>query len=401
LSGSATAEPIEAWTPAQVLQRVASEHPAVQAALLESESAYQYARGAGAQPNPTVRLALTRGDVPEDANSLTQRLEIAGQTGLRKKIAGGLYDQAEHRRLIVLRTIALQALYAYYDLWSSRRRVEMVERIGDHSRRLEKLALIRMENGEISQDEYRRAKLQRVTSEANLAQARTKRAELEVRFRSTLGLTSSQSVELPLSPLPPTLAGLTLPQKEDLLRLLEALPDVKLAQATAKRKELEAELAGREGAPDLFFYAYRADYSSAPANGIQVGFSFPLLDWGQLGAEVGRKRALAEAAAKTVESEKLRWRSRILESWEAYQGRAEQLDWLYAQSQELEVLAAHSLLAYEVGFSSLLEVLTAQNDYQKSLINYLEASATQEKQKWEIWWLAQGTEPDWEVETEE
>lgn len=72
LCHSVAAQTSDPWTPSSVLQRVQSGHPALKAAEFETEGAAQYVKGAGSQPNPQVRMALTHGSTPEDANYILQ-----------------------------------------------------------------------------------------------------------------------------------------------------------------------------------------------------------------------------------------------------------------------------------------------------------------------------------------
>ncbi len=384
------AQPTQVWTPESVLLQIQGEHPAIKAATIQSEGALDYSKGAGAQPNPHIRLALTRGTTQEDANSLTQVLEVAGQPKLRKKIATRLHDQAQQQEAIVVRQTSMVALHAYYDLWLSRRRLETAEKLCEHTTRLEQLAASRLSNGDISRDEYRRSKLERLSADSKVAQERALYLANEARFRTLLQLDPTCPVSLPDSPTPPTLAQLELPSRERLLEGVQQLPELQLARAAAHRKTLEVELAGKAGAPDLFVYAYRGNYSRVAPSGVQVGISFPLFDWGQDGAEISRKRAQAEAAQELVESERINWQMKVLESWESHQGRLEQVTILQAQVTELKELADHSLIAYEAGYTSLLDVLTMRNDYRTALLSLLEQSVQLEKEKWELSWLAQG-----------
>ncbi|MCW5869090.1 MAG: hypothetical protein KIS61_17660, partial [Candidatus Eremiobacteraeota bacterium] len=58
----------------EVLRTVQDQHPSLKAAILRREAAEAWARGAGSQPNPQVRLSVPYGDPSEEANELVQRI---------------------------------------------------------------------------------------------------------------------------------------------------------------------------------------------------------------------------------------------------------------------------------------------------------------------------------------
>ena len=103
----------------EVLRGVQERHPALKAAQLRREAAAAWARGAGAQPNPQLRLSIPYGYPSEEANALVQRIELGGQPGLRTKIANLQRDQADARVLNQQRDLGKQAAQAYYSLWAA------------------------------------------------------------------------------------------------------------------------------------------------------------------------------------------------------------------------------------------------------------------------------------------
>lgn len=389
LFDGAAAQTTETWTPSSVLRRVQSGHPALKAAKFETEGAAQFLKGAGKQPNPLVRMAVTKGTTPEDANYLLQTIEVAGQPRLRKRIASQGLDKAGNQQLITLREVSLDALRGYYDLWLAQRRVAIIGTRLERTQELEELAQARLDAGDISQNEFRRARLERWNSEAQLVNEKGALASKEASLRTLLNLPESEPLNLPEEIVPPRLE-VTLPDLDSMLAGVDELPDVKMARAQARQKGLEADLAGKAGVPSLFVYAYRADYSRVANSGIALGVSFPLFDWGSLGAETALLRSQALAADKDADSVALRWRRSLSEAYQQYQGRLQQLALLEDQAKEMEVLSGHALTSYKVGYSSILDVLVAQRDYQNYLLLYVEQLAAIEKQKLELYWLSAG-----------
>ena len=367
--------------PMTVLEWVTRDHPEITASELQRLGAEEYLKGAGKQPNPQIKLSLTRGTVQEDSNSLTQRFEIAGQPRLRKELASSLRDLANQQTVLVSRKVVLEALTAYYQVWIARRDLEIFASLHHLSLQLQWIAERRFAAGQISQDECRQARLVQKTALANLHQAASASLAAEENFRALVGLPATQDLHLPGGPTPPQLARVSLPQKEEILAGLDQLPEIEMAEAKARQAALEAELAGRAGAPDLYLYAYRADYHQVSQQGVQFGISFPLFDWGELGAEHSQKKLLAESRLAEVEASRRSLKAGLLKALELCHGQTRYVELLQGQFEERELLARHSLIAYELGLASLLETVTAQKNYQASLLELAREAVSLENQR--------------------
>lgn len=126
LVGTAAAEPLPAAplrpTLAEAVRLALERHPSLLAAVARAEGAAGYARGAGAPPNPELRLAGTLGDPSEDSNRLSQRLEISGQPRLRDKIGEAELAAATAELQAARRAVASEVSAAWLALWSARER---------------------------------------------------------------------------------------------------------------------------------------------------------------------------------------------------------------------------------------------------------------------------------------
>ncbi|MEW6281408.1 MAG: TolC family protein, partial [Candidatus Eremiobacterota bacterium] len=161
----------EAWSLEACLSRVLAEHPELKAARGRVAAARAWADGAGAQPNPELRLAGTVGTPGEDANSLVQRLEIGGQAGLRGDIAELDVHRAELEALALERSLALRTGSAFYDLWEADQRARVAATRLELARELERVSRRRLEVGEISRNQFLRVELETARAEADLAEA--------------------------------------------------------------------------------------------------------------------------------------------------------------------------------------------------------------------------------------
>ena len=369
------------WTPDSVVLWVGREHPRVTAAEYKKEGAEGYLKGAGKQPNPQIKLSLSRGTTQEDANSLTQRFEIAGQPTLRKRIAASLYDQADQETVLVSRKVVLEALTAYYQVWMARRALEISALNHQLALQLEEIAKRRFSTGQISQDEWRQARLLSTSALASLQQQGAQALATEEHFRALVAFPEEKTLSLPGGTTPPTLDQATLPLKEEVAARIDHLPEIEIAEAKAHQAKLEADLAGRAGAPDLYLYAYRANYYQVSQQGVQFGVSFPLFDWGELGAEHSQKKMMAKSLKAEAEASRRTLKAELLKALELCKGQMNYVSLLEQQFQDREVLAHHSLTAYDLGLVTLLEAVNTQKNYQTSLLELAQEAVALETQR--------------------
>ncbi|MCA9777509.1 MAG: TolC family protein [Candidatus Eremiobacteraeota bacterium] len=381
LWGNAAWAQEEDFTPSTVLRWVGQSHPRITAAELKREGARSYFQGAGKQPNPQLKISLSRGVVQEDANALTQTLEIAGQPALRKKIASSLYSQADQETVLVSREIAQEALGAYYQVWMARRTLEIAAVNHHLALELEAIAERRFSEGQISQDEARQAHLLQTSALAALQKSSSAALAAEASFRALVDLPQEQRLCLPGGRIPPRLDQVSLPQKEEIAARVDLLPEVEIARTRALQAKLEADLAGKAGAPDLYLYAYRSNFYQVANQGVQFGISFPLFDWGELGAEHSRKKLMAESLQAEAEASRRSLKAKLFEAIELCQGQIMYVETLEQQFKEREILAHHSLIAYELGLVSLLEAVDTQKSYQSSLLELAQEAVALETQR--------------------
>ena len=276
----------------EVLRSVQERHPALKAAQLRREAAAAWARGAGAQPNPQLRLSVPYGYPSEEANALVQRIELGGQPGLRSKIANLQRDQADARVLNQQRELGKQAALAYYSLWAASETERLETARVELADKLQSAAARRLKLGEISENQFLRVELEKSQSQARLATAQANRRIALNRLNLLLQRPPDQEVALPAA----DQEILPEPNRELLLAAVELRPEVRVAQLSAEIQRAEAELVGRQRVPDFEFEAYRSSLAQGAEQGVRVSLAFPLWDWGQTGAAVEQHLREAEAA---------------------------------------------------------------------------------------------------------
>lgn len=387
LSCQGLAEPL---SPEEAIRRALDAHPKLKQARALTEAAVAYSDGAGALPNPTLQLAAVHGDADESSNSLSQVFEIAGQPGLRQKMANDSAAASAASEAALRGKVGLQAAVAYYDYWEAAQVVEQANAQGELALQLEKAAAGRFALGEISANEKLRLELEA----RQVVTARVEaRGQLELAEQALSLLLEepgpfelpSQADSLPLAPL------ISLPGEAELLAQFEAevegRPELEEARREAAASEWQAKLAGRAGAPDLQLSAYRSTWSSNTAEqGVQLAVVVPLFDWGRLGAEHARDKKLAEARAHQVEVVRREVVAEARGAATRYRVAQKQRQALAQQASEYAELSRTAAQGYEVGLLGLVEVLDATSAYRRSLRDYIEAEADFHRARVELWW---------------
>lgn len=388
LSCQGWAEPL---SPEEAVRRALAAHPALKQARALAEAASAYSEGAGALPNPTLQLAAVHGDADESANSLSQVFEIAGQPGLRQKMANESAAASAASEAALRGKVGLEAAVAYYDYWEAAQLAEQAYRQSELAIQLEKAAAARFALGEISANEQLRlALLARETMTMQVearGQLEIAEQELSLLLEETGPFELTGQVDaLPLAPL------LALEGETELLASFEAeverRPELEEAQREAAAAEWQARLAGRAGAPDLQLSLYRSTLGNTAEQGVQLAVVVPLFDWGRLGAEHARDKKLAEARAHQVEVVRREVVSEARSAATRYRVAEERRQALAQQAAQYAELSRTSHKGYEVGLIGLVEVLDATLAYRESLRDYIEAESDFHRARVELWWAA-------------
>lgn len=369
-----------------VLLTVEEQHPALKAARLRREAAVAWARGAGAQPNPHIRLSVPYGDPSEEANEVVQRLEIGGQPGLRSRIAELQRDQADARLLSQQRELGKQAAQAYYGFWSASEVERLETQRFDLTEKLKAAAERRLKLGSISQNLYWRAELEHSKAQAELTAARAQRKTALQRLNLLLGRPADS--ELVLSP--PEDGMMPELTREGLLAGVEQRPEIRLALLSAEIHRHEADLIGRQRVPDLEFAGYRSSLGHGAEQGMRLSLAFPLWDWGQKGAQIEQRTREAEAAEADAEAQRQTVTQEALAAWEAYRSEGEQRDILRGQAERYARQSDLSRRGFEAGVLNLTEVMESQRAYREALVALAGAESAYQQRRWEVYWLSGG-----------
>lgn len=371
----------------EALHQVLAQHPELAASRLKVEAARAWAGGAGAQPNPEMRVAARVGDVTGDENYLSQRLNIGGQTGLRSQIAEVAVKQAELEFTATARELATKTSEAYYGLWLAAKTTRVAIQRLELAEQLDKISFRRLELGDISRNEHLRVQLETGRVRADLAQARAQ----EVIARNRLNLLLQRPANTPLDL--PALATEHQPEEplDAYLARAAGRPEIAIARLQAETARLEADLADRQRWPDLELYAYSSSFSGAAQRGFRMGLVVPLWDWGQIGAEVARKEKEAEALEKLTEARRLLVEQEVRSAYEQHGAAIQRAQLLGEQAQQAQLLAENARKGYDAGFLTVLDVIDAQRAYRDSVKDFLQAQVDAQRTRLELFWISAGS----------
>jgi cobalt-zinc-cadmium efflux system outer membrane protein len=376
-------------SPEEAVRRALATHPALKQARALTEAGEAYRQGAGALPNPTLQLAAVSGDPDESANSLSQVLEIAGQPGLRQKIANESAAANAASETALRGKVGLQAALVYYNYWEAAQVAQQASGQSALAAELAQAAAARFALGEISANEKLRLQLLAAQTVTDQVEAR---GQLKIAEQAlSLLLEESGPFELPDTGYTLPLAPLfPLEGETELLASFEVeverRPELEEARREAAAAQWQAKLAGRAGAPDLQFSLYRSTLGNTAEQGVQLAVVVPLFDWGRQGAEHERDKKLAEARNHQVEvirREALAEARGAATRYRVAQERREALAW---QAAEYSKLSHTARTGYEVGLLGLVEVLDATTAYRQGLRDYIRAEADFHRARVSLWW---------------
>lgn len=378
--------------PEEAVRKALLFAPELKRAHALTEAAQVYSLGAGAQPNPVLQLSASSGDRAEGSNALAQRLEIAGQPNLRRRAAleSAMAKVASEEAL--RREVSLETVRAYYSLWERTMLLDLAERQLSLAEELEKIAFKRLQLGEISINEHIRVKLLRAQEQAAFAQAEGERKIAHQTLAFLMG-EEDAIIELPFSSeVVPSAPPFGSPEELGHLGTIDegqpARPELEAARRLSVAARLDADLAGREGAPDLQLRAYRSTLGRPAEQGIQLSFIVPLFDWGRLRAATAQKKKLAEARNYEIKIVEHKVLAELRSAKTLYEVSLRKRQAMVDQTTQSFELSRTAQQGYEIGLLSLVEVLDAQSAFRQGLQSYIQAEADYHRARVQYWWAA-------------
>ncbi|MFA7483745.1 MAG: TolC family protein [Vulcanimicrobiota bacterium] len=378
--------------PEEAVRRAVQVDPRLKRARALTEAAEAYSRGAGAQPNPVLQISGVAGDTREDANSLTQPLEIAGQPRLRREIADKTALANSAFEKAVRQEVALEAAKAYYNYWQAVEFMRLSKSQLELAGKLLDIASQRLRLGEISESELFRARLLHTQTELALVEAEEglllSQQSLNLLLSNENGVPELPSFTGDVPMAPPFPLETSSGDFSQLEQQISERPELKESLSKASVAKLEADLAGRAGAPDLRFTAYRSSLGHGAVQGLQVSVVIPLFDWGRLGAAHARQKKLAEARVHEISIVRRELQNELQTALTKYKVAAKKREALIDQVSRQVELVQLAQRGYEIGLISLFEVIDAQDANLRARQAFIDAEADYQRARVQLWWAA-------------
>jgi cobalt-zinc-cadmium efflux system outer membrane protein len=315
-------------------------------------------------------------DRPYNNNlTLTQLIETAGKRQLR--IQGAEWGVQAQQLLFQDLLLALKRdlLISYYQVVKDQLVVALYREILDQLNETSRANFLRLKAGDISETEYNRievavlkAKTDVDQADLALVQSRQQLAELLVYEIQPNALKLSS--QFPQYPRP------NFSQPADwVVRAMSQRPDLKAADVQLNRQQNQVELAEKLAIPNVEVGVQAVhDPSAASRDSLGLGVSVSLPLWHQYQGEVTKARVDKRLSELSLLQLKQHITTQVLQSLAQYEQKERVLQ-RYNQDliQRASQIRVSSLIAYQQGAISLLELLDAENNYRSTMLGYTQA----------------------------
>lgn len=355
-------------------------NPQMQAIRFEEDAAKGQMQKAKLPPfsNPVIEGGLSFKDRPPDEEggkflnnqiSLSQRVEVGGQRGLRIEAATHNLARARMEIQDLERTLTADIRDLFAQVLFLRDKEKLAKEFIQLQEELSRLVSVKYEAGDV-------AALEVNLSQVELARARRDRIAVSTAYKNALlslktfiGMASD--AELP--PEGDLAAGLPqLPDRETLLDRIPARPDIKAAEAETRRSAAALTLTKRELIPNLTWSLFQGKDERQYERGGALSVEIPLFDRKQ--AERTEARAKASQARIREVGVARTARKEIEEFYAAATSSLSELD-LFKQAILGRATENLNLLqfAFREGKISFYDVRIAQRETIEMRNSYLDA----------------------------
>lgn len=355
----------------------------VEAARYRVEIARAEQIAASLRPNPTINISFENfkisGDTPfnrlyETAITYAQTIELGGKRRLRQEVADLGISVAEAQLADVLRQRMFEVKTAYYDAVLANMTYEGAIENRDNFNELLKFNQIRFEEGDISEGELLKVKLERIKFDSAVSQARLARRQAGIRILELLN-------ETDFSPAENVIGEIKFVQfKLDLVGLREQAlrnrPDLLAAEQLTKQAERRIALEKARNSTDITPFAgvKRVGVDNTVLFGVTIPLRINDRNQGGIAKSVAEEK-VAQTEMVIIRNHALAEVESAYRAYETAQAQVMTFEReLVPQANESRNIA---LAAYREGATDLLPLLEAQRtnadiryQYFRSLYEY-------------------------------
>jgi cobalt-zinc-cadmium efflux system outer membrane protein len=374
-AGPVAAQTAMSLTAAEAVREALRTHPLVRAAearLAASEARYRGTR-AWLNPEATIQHGFGR-----DTGGLDEDIVVAQVIELAAKRVGRIGAALEQRRRAQAELTAAKvevAFQARQDYLA----VQEAAALRDQARA--NLALAERARATAEQQfqvgEVPRTQVLRAEIEVGSRQQALDEAEAELLSRTTtLNSALGRDLGMALAAADPLPEPVTAEPLSVWRSRAEDRPELLAARAELRARQAGLRTARTESLPNFVLTGVHADLRDLPGNSVRIGLVIPLWDFGAQRAKKAEARAaIAEQQAQVAEAVRQMELDVQVGYDQAVSAEARVRRYRSGQLDRARRLAELAQAAYEVGHSSLVELLDAQRALQETEAGYLKARA--------------------------
>lgn len=373
-------------------QRALASNPTYLARHEEPAIARGALRQARLLDNPQAEFeapsAIDEGDFGEYEARLTQRIEWAGQRGLRIDAAGQALARARAEVGWARSRLLADVTRAWAAVRGAAERVELVAEVNTLNDRLAEAVRIQAAEGEISEMEANLGGVAVGRARARFLATRQDLVRAQVELARLMGLESSPAIIAAPDTSAPA-PSVTLDELPDLVaQSLERRAELTMFRASVAEARARARLAGREAIPALEIGGLAGSEGDGGMRfGIVVGSALPLWNRNQGTAE--QRRAELRQAEYELAAAEQRVRAEVTDAFSAYLATAEALAILERDVRPTAHTTQEMLAtAYEAGRIDLSTLVLLRNELLDAELDY-----------WAAWLTHQSARADLELAT--
>lgn len=339
--------------------------------------------------NPSLGLSVTglgdtRGwkggsaywDQPYSNNlTLTQFIETAGKRQLRIE---GAQLGVEAQTLLfedLLRVLKKELLIAYYQVVKQQKMVSIYNEILQQLNETSRANYLRLKAGDISETEFNRIEVAVLKAKNDVEQAHLA-LSLARQQLSELLVYHFEPDQLQAVDQFPIIQSLKQQATQVLIeQALQNRPDVRASQLLVERQDKQLNLAEKLKLPDVqvgMQLVHDPTAFTRDSFGVGVELSMPL--WHQFQGEVQQARAEKRYSELTYAQLQQQVKTQVLQAFAQFQQKKRSLERFDKEliARAIQIRSS-SLVAYQQGAISLLELLDAENNYRSIMLDYTQA----------------------------
>jgi len=313
---------------------------------------------------------------PAEYFSFSQLIEVAGKRGLRIQSSGFATQAAESDFRDAVRIFSNMVRDAYYDLLQAQKNRWLAQEIVDHYQIIAKANSLRLKNGDISESDFLRVKMEAMRAQSDLDNAQTAVEQAQAGLAVILRW-PDKSLQFEAKEQWPEVKdiGQSIAKEALINKALELRPDLQADKQRAAQAEKELELARRLKYPDVTLNAgYARDPSNNALNSFFVGVNVPVPLFNQYQGESDKAAVNLNQSRLAVEQTELGIRNDVVSALAAWNS-ADKIVQRFKDGllDDAHTVRDSSELAYGKGATSVLDFIEAQRSYKNVMRDYYAA----------------------------